>query len=259
MATVRLHAQGAKHPWRAVGVLFFLAQICSGLFSALQDYTPLIPEKSVTEISREARVLYQKGNDDMLRENFEYAIALFNQVLEKEPGLFECRKALRLAQITKAGGRGGFFKKMLSSASSSPLIAKAQMALRKNPAEALHVAEQILNSDPNNSAGHRLVVEAATALEMPYCHHVAGNPHAPFTEGQGAGHPVRQRAGGNRRSGARGKVADGTGPHRPGRQRNFRRIEKPVGARATFSKTKRNRCRSSRKSARKGPRTWRRG
>src|SRR5262249_4109728 len=51
--------------------------------------------------------------------------------------------------------------------SSSPLIAKGEIALRKDPADALQVAEQILNGDPNNSAAHRLVVKAAMALEMP--------------------------------------------------------------------------------------------
>ena len=49
---------------------------------------------------------------------------------------------------------------------SSPLVAKGQLALRKDPAEALQVAEQILNNDPYNSAAHRILVEAATALEL---------------------------------------------------------------------------------------------
>src|SRR5215472_1031260 len=102
-------------------------------------------EKSSTEISRDTRLLYQKGTDALQRENYDYAIDLFNQVLVKEPGFFEARKALRNAQIKKAGGGGGIFKKLLSSASSSPLVAKGQMALRKSPAEALAVAEQILN------------------------------------------------------------------------------------------------------------------
>ena len=35
----------------------------------------------------------------------------YNQVLEKEPGFFECRKALRDAQFRKAGGGGGLFQK----------------------------------------------------------------------------------------------------------------------------------------------------
>src|SRR5438034_2723291 len=56
---------------------------------------------------------------------------------------------------------------MLSSASSSPHVAKGQLALRKNPAEALQIAEQILNSDPNNSGAHKLVVDACTAMELP--------------------------------------------------------------------------------------------
>jgi tetratricopeptide (TPR) repeat protein len=125
-------------------------------------------EKSINEISRDARVLFVKANEAMQRENMDYGIALFNQVLEKEPAFFDCRKALRAAQFKKAGDKGGgFFKKMLSGAGSSPQVAKAKMALMKNPAEAMAIAEQILNGDPNNSAAHRIIVDAANALELP--------------------------------------------------------------------------------------------
>lgn len=102
-----------------------------------------------------------------MRENFDYAISLFNQVLAKEPALYECRKELRMAQQKKAGSGTGFFKKMLSSASSQPLVARAQMALHKDPAEAMQLAEQILTNDPTSSSGHRIIVEAARILELP--------------------------------------------------------------------------------------------
>ena len=124
-------------------------------------------EKTINEISREARSLYTKAQEAAQRENTDYAIALYNQVLEKEPGFFDCRKALRGEQIKKSGGGGGFFKKMLSGAGSSPLIAKGQYALRSDPAGAMVIAEQILNSDPNSSGGHKIIVEAANALELP--------------------------------------------------------------------------------------------
>jgi tetratricopeptide (TPR) repeat protein len=124
-------------------------------------------EKSLMEIPRDQRALFTKGNDAALRENYDYAIDLFTHILEKEPAFYECRKALRSAQLRKAGGGTGFFKKMLSSASSSPQVAKGQIALRKNPAEALQIAEQILTTDPYSSPAHKIVVEAATALEFP--------------------------------------------------------------------------------------------
>jgi tetratricopeptide (TPR) repeat protein len=125
-------------------------------------------EKSINEVSREARLLFTKANEAVQRENLDYAVTLFNQVLEKEPGFFECRKALRAAQFQKCGDRGGFFKKMWSGAGSSPQVAKAKMALNKNPAEAMAIAEQILNGDPNSSAAHRIIVEAANILELPH-------------------------------------------------------------------------------------------
>src|SRR5436305_12664123 len=101
-------------------------------------------EKSVNEISRDVRAIFQKGNDALTRENYDYAVDLLTQVLEKEPTFYEGRKALRVAQQQKAGGGSGFWKKALNSASSSPLVAKGQLALRRNPTEALHIVEQIL-------------------------------------------------------------------------------------------------------------------
>ncbi|SRR5260221_90954 len=123
-------------------------------------------EKNLSEMPRDLRDLYQKGSVALQRQNFEYAIAIFNQVLQREPGFFECRQALRAAQFKQAGGGSGFFKKMLGGASSSPLVAKAQMIMRKNPLEAIQIAEQILNGDPQSSAALKILAEAALAADL---------------------------------------------------------------------------------------------
>ncbi|MDB6017028.1 MAG: Tetratricopeptide domain protein [Pedosphaera sp.] len=125
-------------------------------------------EKSLTELTRDLRGLYNRGNDAIQRENYDYAIELFTQLLTQDPCFYECRKALRLAQHRKAGTASrGFFKKVFSGANSSPLVAKGQMALRNSPLEALQIAEQILMSDANSTGGHRLLAEAALAADMP--------------------------------------------------------------------------------------------
>ena len=125
-------------------------------------------EKTVNEVSRDSKVLFQRASEAAQRDNLDYAITLFCQLLEKEPEFYDCRKALRQAQVKKAGTAStGFFKKMLSGAGSSPQIAKAQLALRSNPGSAMATAEQILNSDPNSGPAHRIIVEGANALELP--------------------------------------------------------------------------------------------
>jgi len=125
-------------------------------------------EKLPNELSPDLRRLYVKALETAQREQHEYAITMFCQVLEKEPTLFECRKALRVVQQKKSASTStGFFKKMISGAGASPQLAKAKMALGKNPAEALAAAEQVLNSDANNSFAHRIIVDAAQALDLP--------------------------------------------------------------------------------------------
>jgi tetratricopeptide (TPR) repeat protein len=124
-------------------------------------------EKSANEISRDVRRIYETGKEALQRENYDYAIELLTQVLDKEPSFYEGRKALRNAQAKKSAGSKGLFGKFLSNAGSSPQIAKGQIALKRNPVEALGIGEQILNSDPNSIPGHRLIAEAAIAMSMP--------------------------------------------------------------------------------------------
>ena len=87
---------------------------------------------------------------DEREANLDYAIALFADALQKEPAFYECREALRAAQLRRGGtagsGGSGLFKRWLNQA--SPTLAKAQLAVRSNPAEAMAAAEQVLNDDP---------------------------------------------------------------------------------------------------------------
>jgi tetratricopeptide (TPR) repeat protein len=125
-------------------------------------------EKNAMAISRDVRLLYTKGEEAINRQNYDYALDLLCQALVKEPGFIDCRRALRKAQQRKADTtKTGFFKKVFNSAGSSPLIAKAQIALRTHPPDALAAAEQILNSDPTNAGAHRVIYEAAKGLEFP--------------------------------------------------------------------------------------------
>src|SRR3569623_766777 len=126
-----------------------------------------MPEKTLNEIPRNLRELYDKGNAALQKKNYDYAIAIYNQVLTTEPGFYPCREALRACQFAKAGSSGGFFKRVLGTASASPHLGKAQIQLRSNPADALATCEQILNSDPNSTPAHKMLAEAAMALGFP--------------------------------------------------------------------------------------------
>src|ERR1041385_1030149 len=124
-------------------------------------------EKSVAEIPRPIRELYEKGHAALQQNNLDYALAIFGQVLAKEPAFYACREALRVTQFKKTGTGSGFLKKMWGTASNSPMVAKGQLALRNNPLEAISIAEQILNGDPGNSGAHKLLADAALAAGLP--------------------------------------------------------------------------------------------
>ena len=123
-------------------------------------------EKKGTEVDKSLRELYAKGKLAYERNNLDYAVTLFQSVLGKEPGFYDCREALRATQFKKHTGGTSFFRKVLGSAGSSPQLAKAQIALRSQPVEALDFAESVLNGDPNSVAAHKVLASAAMKLEM---------------------------------------------------------------------------------------------
>ena len=86
-------------------------------------------EKPQHEIAKDLKELYERGKQAYERNNLEYAIQLQELVLKREPGFYEAREALRATQFKKLDERKGFLKKLLGSAGSSPLLAKAQIAL----------------------------------------------------------------------------------------------------------------------------------
>ena len=125
-----------------------------------------MPEKSRKEVQPQARECFDKGLVALRKDNLEYATKLFEQALRHEPGFFECREALRLNQFKRAGKRSRFFR-MFGKTTASSLLPKGQLILKKNPIEAIEVAEQILNDDPYSVMGNKLLADAATAADFP--------------------------------------------------------------------------------------------
>ena len=44
-----------------------------------------MPTKTLAELPREQRMIYNKGYEALQRENFDYAIEMLTQVLVREP------------------------------------------------------------------------------------------------------------------------------------------------------------------------------
>lgn len=126
-----------------------------------------MPDKTLAEIPRDVREMYQRGKDALQRQNFEYAITFFNQVLQREPGFLEGRQALRAAQFKKSGGKTGFLGRIVGGASVQPLLAKAQLAKGRAPLEAIQIVEQVLESEPNSGTAQRILAECAMELDFP--------------------------------------------------------------------------------------------
>jgi len=113
------------------------------------------------------RQLWEKGYDTLEKKNYDYAMLLLAEALEKEPAFFDCRMALRAAQIKKHENAGRLAK-MVAAAGNAHHIAQAKIALkRKNYFSAMAHAEKILCSDPESSVGHRVIVDAGQALDLP--------------------------------------------------------------------------------------------
>lgn len=121
-------------------------------------------EKNLSEIPKALREQYEKGIAAFQRDNLDYAIAIFMDLLSKEPAFYECREALRATQL-KRRKPTGILQKLLKT--THPKLVRAQAIAKHNPLEAIRLCEEVLNQDPLNLIAHRTLSEAALAADLP--------------------------------------------------------------------------------------------
>jgi len=126
---------------------------------------PLMPEKSLNELRANVRELYDKGVAALQKNNLDYAIELFMQVLRSEPACYDAREALRATQHRRSATRSkGLFSRVWGATNT---MTKGRLALRSDPIEAIQIAEEALNDDPSNAAAHQLLADGALAAGFP--------------------------------------------------------------------------------------------
>jgi len=134
-----------------------------GFFPGRLDNPAAMPETKASDIIGNLRINYDRAIQAIRRENYDYAIELLSDLLKKDPSNFDVRMALREASLKKSEKKGGFFQKMLNTAGGGHHLAKAQLALKSDPHEALAEAEKLLVTDPKNVAALKISADAAIA------------------------------------------------------------------------------------------------
>lgn len=121
----------------------------------------------MNQIGLELHQQHDKAHAAVSKKNHEYAILILNGLLKKEPGCFESRMLLRVAQFERAKGKG-FLAKLFGTVTRIPDLIKGKLAQRKKDfALAMQHSEEVLNEVPDNSMAHRMVADAATHLYFP--------------------------------------------------------------------------------------------
>lgn len=118
--------------------------------------------------SRKAKDFYEKGYAAMDRQNLDYAMDMFLQSIEAEPGFLEARRLLRAAGVRKfRDEKKGGFAHVTSSLLGFPRVMMTKAKIGRKPLVALHDAETLLRKDPYNPMFVHLLCDAADALNMP--------------------------------------------------------------------------------------------
>jgi tetratricopeptide (TPR) repeat protein len=129
-------------------------------------YILTMPEVTAASLTPAQRDLFSRAKDASDKSNHDYVVNLMTNVLKEVPGFLEGRRLLRANEIVKQR-KASSLSKSMASLKITPLSMKGKSALKKSPAEAMQIAEEILVLDPYSTAGNNLLAESAQAMELP--------------------------------------------------------------------------------------------
>jgi len=116
-----------------------------------------MPLQTDKDLSEKSRQLWLKARAAFEVRNHGYTISLVQAVLKEAPGFLEARKLLRGAEVENTKGKRSF----LSGLSTASLTGASMV--KKDPMQAMELAEKNLESDPLNPQFNHLLKDAAKA------------------------------------------------------------------------------------------------
>jgi tetratricopeptide (TPR) repeat protein len=122
--------------------------------------------KTDRELNPTSRNQYSRARDAAATKNYDYAINLLQAVLRDEPLFLDGRHYLRAVEINKHQGLSKFQQQMVGMKVASAAM-KLANAGKKDPAEQLNLAEEVLALDPFHPKANALIGDAGTALGYP--------------------------------------------------------------------------------------------
>lgn len=122
--------------------------------------------KTERELAPSSRELLSRAKAAAQARNYDYAVSLLQGVLKAEPLFLDGRRLLRAAEIQKFRGLKSLEKQMLGMKVASAAM-KLSAVAKKEPAERLVAAEEVLALDPFHVKANTLVAEAGEALGQP--------------------------------------------------------------------------------------------
>ncbi len=114
------------------------------------------------------RLIKQVDNaQKTLDRNPSYAIDVCMGILQRHPGCLEVRQILRKAQQRATGGKTSGLGRFINSVTAAPFSVKIGSLLKKDPKQAMEAAEKMISSQYNNASAHKMVGQAAEAMDLP--------------------------------------------------------------------------------------------
>jgi tetratricopeptide (TPR) repeat protein len=122
--------------------------------------------KTERDLSPNCRNLVTRAKTANQSKNNDYAINLMQTALKEEPLYLEGRRLLRVWEIQKYKALSSMAKGMLNMKIASVAM-KLSAVAKKEPAEQLATAEEVLELDPYNAKANAMIGDAGDALGYP--------------------------------------------------------------------------------------------
>jgi len=122
-----------------------------------------IVKKTLKDVSPATKSAFTKAMTVMNQNNLEYAITLFKEIVQFDPGFLDAREKLRKCERDYSAKMGAVAK-ALAAVKSAKFLTKGNMLKAKKPKEAMDQAEEALALNLFNPAALNLLADSAKKL-----------------------------------------------------------------------------------------------